>query len=102
MSAYKKRKLARAEEGSSADSEEESSGTSPSDSEGLSKSSDSESEQGSNVAVDLEFFDPKESDFQGLKSLLHLFLDGQEYDSSLLVDTVINQASLRGIRGTIW
>lgn len=92
MSARKKRKMARAEESSS--SEEQSTGTSQSDANGSSDTSDSESEKGSDVAVDLEFFDPRELDFQGLKSLLHLFLDGQEYDSSLLADTIIKQARL--------
>ena len=92
MSAHKKRKVARAEESSS--SEDESTGTSQSDSDGSSHASDSESEKGSDVAVDLEFFDPKESDFQGLKSLLHLFLDGREYDSSELADTIIKQVRL--------
>lgn len=92
MSAHKKRKVARADESSS--SEEESTGTSQSESHDSSDPSDSESEKGSDVAVDLEFFDPKESDFQGLKSLLHLLLDGREYDSSLLADTIIKQARL--------
>lgn len=43
------------------------------------------------VDVTLEFFDPKEEDFQGLKSLLQNFLDGQGFASSELVDTIIKQ-----------
>ncbi|WIA22012.1 hypothetical protein OEZ85_004365 [Tetradesmus obliquus] len=46
------------------------------------------------INVDFQFFDPKESDFHGLKALLHTYLDGQQYDSSPLVDTIIAQASV--------
>lgn len=43
------------------------------------------------VDVTLEFFDPRESDFLGLKALLQSFLDGQVYAGSELADTVIQQ-----------
>jgi protein BCP1 len=43
------------------------------------------------IDVNFEFFDPKESDFHGLKALLHTYLDGQQYDSSPLVDAIIQQ-----------
>jgi protein BCP1 len=43
------------------------------------------------IDVNFEFFDPKESDFHGLKALLHSYLDGQQYDSSPLVDAIIQQ-----------
>jgi len=43
------------------------------------------------INVNFEFFDAKESDFHGLKALLHSYLDGQQYDSSLLIDTIIAQ-----------
>ncbi|MEW5301773.1 MAG: hypothetical protein WDW36_004611 [Sanguina aurantia] len=46
------------------------------------------------INVDFEFFDPKEIDFLGLKSLLTSYLDGQQYDCSGLVDTIINQTSV--------
>jgi protein BCP1 len=45
------------------------------------------------INVDFQFFDPKESDFHGLKALLHTYLDGQQYDSSPLVDTIIAQVA---------
>lgn len=43
------------------------------------------------IDVNFEFFDPKEQDFHGLKAMLHTFLDGQQYDNSQLVDTIIAQ-----------
>lgn len=43
------------------------------------------------VNVNFQFFDPQEKDFHGLKALLHTYLDGQQYDSSGLVDTIIKQ-----------
>eukprot|EP00879_Flechtneria_rotunda_P000963 GHRR01001096.1.p1 GENE.GHRR01001096.1~~GHRR01001096.1.p1 ORF type:complete len:345 (+),score=133.81 GHRR01001096.1:233-1267(+) len=46
------------------------------------------------INVNFEFFDPKERDFHGLKALLHSYLDGQQYDSSGLIDTIIAQASV--------
>eukprot|EP00882_Tetradesmus_deserticola_P020570 GHRQ01022224.1.p1 GENE.GHRQ01022224.1~~GHRQ01022224.1.p1 ORF type:complete len:254 (+),score=93.39 GHRQ01022224.1:84-845(+) len=46
------------------------------------------------IDVNFQFFDPKESDFHGLKALLHTYLDGQQYDSSPLVDTIIAQSSV--------
>ena len=56
------------------------------------------------IDVNFEFFDPKEQDFHGLKALLHTYLDGQQYDNSQLVDTVIAQVrgshvALAGARG---
>jgi hypothetical protein len=47
------------------------------------------------IDVNFQFFDPKESDFHGLKALLHTYLDGQQYDSSPLVDTIIAQVWCR-------
>jgi protein BCP1 len=43
------------------------------------------------IDVNFQFFDPKEADFHGLKALLHSYLDGQQYDSSPLVDAIIEQ-----------
>lgn len=43
--------------------------------------------------VDIEFFDPKEADFHGIKALLQDLLSGKDFDSSGLADTVIAQAS---------
>lgn len=45
------------------------------------------------ITVNFEFFDPKEIDFLGLRSLLQTYLDGQAFDVSGLVDTIIKQAS---------
>jgi protein BCP1 len=50
------------------------------------------------INVDFQFFDPKESDFHGLKALLHTYLDGQQYDSSPLVDTIIAQVGCSDVR----
>jgi protein BCP1 len=43
------------------------------------------------VEVDIEFFDPKEADFHGIKTLLTDLLGGAEYDASQLADAVIAQ-----------
>ena len=48
--------------------------------------------EGGEVQVDFEFHDPRESDFLGLKALLHLYLDGQDFSCSELVNAVIRQA----------
>lgn len=45
------------------------------------------------VDVTLEFFDPRESDFLGLKALLQNFLDGRDFAASELVDTIIKQVN---------
>ncbi|KAK9867431.1 hypothetical protein WJX84_011170 [Apatococcus fuscideae] len=97
MASQKKRKLAPPPEScsSSSGSEAKSSDLSNSDSDEAERSSDSEN--GSDINVDLEFFDPQEADFQGLKSLLHLLLDGKEYGSSELVDTIIKQARVGSV-----
>ena len=44
------------------------------------------------IDVDFEFFDPREKDFLGLKTLLNNWLDGRTYACSELVDTIIDQA----------
>ena len=84
----------RAREGATAepqepDTSETSSGVS--DSEASREPSASGSE-GGEVQVDFEFHDPRESDFLGLKALLHSYLDGQDFSCSELVDAVIRQA----------
>jgi hypothetical protein len=75
------------EEGSSG-----SDGSSPevSDSEDGSEDDD-DGEAFEEVKVDFQFFDPAEKDFHGLRALLHNFLDGEQYDASGLVDTIIKQ-----------
>ena len=72
-----------------ADTSETSSGVSDSEASGEPSASGSE---GGEVQVDFEFHDPRESDFLGLKALLHSYLDGQDFSCSELVDAVIRQA----------
>ena len=76
-------------------SEEEDRDTSSSeDVSDASENSEDDGEQyDSTVDVTFEFFDPKESDFHGLKALLQNYLDGQEFALSELVDMTIRQAS---------
>ena len=52
---------------------------------------DEDGEAFKEVQVNFQFFDPHEKDFHGLKALLHTYLDGQQYDCSGLVDTIIQQ-----------
>ena len=74
------------------------------DSETSSDSSDSSLEEASDrdvegaeasedfVNVDLEFFDPSEIDYHGLKMLLRSLLDGEEFQGcSELVEAIIRQ-----------
>ena len=68
--------------------------TSSSGSESDAEQDIDEDPEDDSVDVTLEFFDPKESDFQGLKALLQSFLDGAAFAVSELVDTIINQVSL--------
>jgi len=41
------------------------------------------------LQVEFEFFSPEEKDFLGLKSLLVPYLNGQEFNSSALIDAII-------------
>lgn len=52
---------------------------------------DADGEAYKEINVEFEFFDPKEKDFHGLKTLLHSYLDGQQYDCSGLVEAIIKQ-----------
>lgn len=76
-------------------SEEETSVTSSGSGSGTSGSnntdSDSDSDPEQEIDVDLEFFDPQEIDFHGLRALLQTYLDGTAYNCSELVETVIKQ-----------
>lgn len=75
--------------GSSSGSEDGSSGPEVSDDAEDADSDDPDAFD--KIDVKFEFFDPKESDFHGLKALLHSYLDGQQYDSSPLIDAIIQQ-----------
>lgn len=52
-----------------------------------------EDPEDNSVDVTLEFFDPKEADFHGLKALLQSYLDGEAYSCSDLVDVIIKQVT---------
>ena len=88
---------ATSEEELSHDAEEESlEDSSDSDSDNLEEEDDEDEDpEDDSVDVTLEFYDPKEADFHGLKALLQSFLDGQTYACSELVDTIINQVITR-------
>ena len=60
---------------------------------------DADGEAYKEINVEFEFFDPKENDFHGLKTLLHSYLDGQQYDCSGLVDAIIKQVGGATCRG---
>lgn len=47
---------------------------------------------GHQVEVDIEFFDPKEADFHGIKILVEDILGGVPFDASQLADAIIGQA----------
>ena len=68
------------------------SGTSDASAESTPCASDSEDASAGEVQVDFEFHDPRESDFLGLKALLHTYLDGQDFSCSQLVEAIIKQA----------
>lgn len=44
--------------------------------------------------MDIEFFDPKDADFHGIKALLTGLLGGADYNASQLTDTVIAQVGV--------
>lgn len=48
------------------------------------------------VNVDFQCVSPEEEDFQGLRALLHNYLDGGVFNVSQLIDTIIQQAPLVG------
>lgn len=65
----------------------------------LGEASDAEAE-GELVNVELEFFDPSEIDYHGLKMLLRSLLDGEDFPGcSDLVEAIIRQ--VQPVPGTI-
>ncbi|XP_010506377.1 PREDICTED: protein BCCIP homolog [Camelina sativa] len=58
-----------------------------------SDSSDEEDSQG-DVQADFEFFDPKLTDFHGVKTLLQNYLDDKEWDLSSFVDLILEQTTV--------
>lgn len=69
----------------------EDSGSSEEESDGSEDGSDGETFD--SVQVDLDFAQPEEDDFLGIKTVLSNYLDGEEYDSSGLVDLVLKNVS---------
>ncbi|CAH2074256.1 unnamed protein product [Thlaspi arvense] len=61
--------------------------------EQLLESSDEEDSQG-DVQADFEFFDPKATDFHGVKILLKNYLDDKEWDLSGFVDLILDQTTV--------
>jgi protein BCP1 len=45
------------------------------------------------ITVEFQFFEPQEIDFLGLKTLLAGYLNGEQYDSSGLIDAIITDVS---------
>ncbi|KAL7110725.1 hypothetical protein ACP275_05G043800 [Erythranthe tilingii] len=58
-----------------------------------SESSDSEDLEGV-VQADFAFFDPKNSDFHGVKVLLQTYLDNKQWDLSGFVDLILSQPTV--------
>ncbi|KAH8970878.1 hypothetical protein BDL97_02G112000 [Sphagnum fallax] len=80
---------------SSSPSEDSESGSEPS-------SGDSDSDESSGpsedmVNVDFEFFDPRVSDFHGVKTLLRTFLDDEVWDISGFVELVLAQTTVGSV-----
>ena len=65
------------------------------DSEGM----EDDDEAVKEITVEFEFFGPEEKDFLGLKSLLANYLNGAQFDSSGLVDTIIAEVGLPAVTG---
>ncbi|KAK9816526.1 hypothetical protein WJX72_001568 [[Myrmecia] bisecta] len=84
--------MKRAEPASSASRESTASSSSEDDYDQPSADSEQDvSDLEETVEVNLEFFDPQEKDFQGLRALLQTYLDGEPYNCSELVDAIIKQ-----------
>lgn len=49
------------------------------------------------INVDFEFFDPKPTDYHGVKALLKSYLDDEEFDLPGLVDLVLAQTTVGSV-----
>lgn len=49
------------------------------------------------VQADFAFFDPKESDFHGVKNLLQYYLDNTQWDLSGFVDLILAQTTVGSV-----
>lgn len=56
-----------------------------------------EGEEQDHVDVDIEFYDPKEEDFLGIKALLQLYMDGEPFSLSELADQIIRQKTVGSV-----
>lgn len=79
-----------ADQSSSSEDSSDSDGSGPDDAG--EEDEDDSGDDDETVDVDLEFFDPAEGDFHGLKALLKTYLDGSEFNGcSELVEMIIKQ-----------
>ncbi|KAL6765955.1 p21-C-terminal region-binding protein-domain-containing protein [Haematococcus lacustris] len=51
----------------------------------------------SEIRVEFQFFGPEEKDFLGLKTLLSSYLNGEQYDSTGLVDAIISEGDVGSV-----
>ncbi|GAA0165262.1 hypothetical protein LIER_20708 [Lithospermum erythrorhizon] len=58
------------------------------------RSDSSDEDEFEEVQADFAFFDPKPSDFHGVKILLQTFLDNKEWDLSGFVDLILEQTTV--------
>ncbi|KAF5827059.1 p21-C-terminal region-binding protein-domain-containing protein [Dunaliella salina] len=80
--------------GSEDGSEDDSEFPDVSDAEEDSSDADEDIEE---IQVEFEFFTPEEKDFLGLKNLLAPYLNGQEFDSSALIDAIIAEGDVGSV-----
>lgn len=66
------------------------------DEEELSEGDEDDEEEVKEITVEFEFFGPEEKDFLGLKALLSNYLNGQQFDSSGLIDAIIAEVGCVG------
>jgi protein BCP1 len=76
---------------SSDDGESSDSGSEPIVSDGGGSDSSPEEDAFDEIDVNFQFFDPRESDFHGLRALLHTYVQDGEFDAGSLADTIIAQ-----------
>lgn len=80
------------------DGESSDSGSEPIVSDGGGADSGPDEDAFDQIDVNFQFFDPKESDFHGLRALLHTYVQGSAFDAGGLADTIIAQVRLQGRR----
>lgn len=78
------------------DGESSDSGSEPIVSDGGGADSGPDEDAFDQIDVNFQFFDPRESDFHGLRALLHTYMQGSAFDAGGLADTIIAQVRLEG------